>query len=202
MVTFAQTDTIPVIQVSGVVMSNDSTRQFIPNVMVTVRGREGTTLSGLDGFFSVAARPNDTIVFRHFSFVKQKLWVPDTLTGEGYLSVVLMNWATHELAEVTLYPWPRPENLTRELLAMSLPTTELDIAQRNLAIQALKDRAAEMGYDAAEIGDYVIKTQNYGLYNQGRYYGENGGAALLGRLTNPFAWGEFFQALKRGDFDD
>lgn len=191
-----------VIQVSGVVMTSDSTKQFIPNVAVYVKGREGMYLSGSDGFFSIAAKPNDTIMFRHFSFETQKMWVPDTVSGENYLAVVSMPWSTYELNEVTLYPWPRPENLHRELLAMNVPMTEMDIAQRNLAIQALKDRAAAMGYDATEIGDYVIKSQNYALYNQGRYYGANGGAALLGRLSDPFAWSRFFQALKRGDFDN
>lgn len=191
-----------VIQVSGVVMTSDSVSQFVPNAAVYLQGRDGQVYSGSDGFFSIAALPGDTIIFRHFSFSRQKLWVPDTLTGESYLAVVYLKWKSVELQEVVLYPWPTPENLTRELLAMRLPTTERDLAERNLAIQALKERAAEMGYDAAEIGDYVIKSQNYSLYNEGRYYGANGGAALLGRLSDPFAWNEFFKALKRGDFSN
>lgn len=202
-----ETDTLKnaenVIQVSGAIVSNDSIPQFVPNAAVYVKGRTGKLVaSGTDGFFSIAALPNDTIVFRHFSFEIQKLWVPDTLTGSSYLAIVALNWMSYELSEVILYPWPTPENLNRELLAMRIPTTELDIAQRNLAIQQLKERAAEMGYDAKEIGDYVIKSQNYSLYNEGRYYGAGGGAALLGRLSDPFAWGEFFRALKRGDFDN
>lgn len=199
---WSQESDLQVIQVSGVVMTSDSTKQFVPNVVVTVKGRDSQVLSGLDGFFSIAALPNDTIVFRHFSFRPEKLWIPDTVSGKDYLAIVSMNWQTYMLDEVVLYPWPSRENFAREFLALNPPTTELDIAQRNLAIQALKDRAREMGYDAAEIGDYVVKSQNQALYNQGRYYGANGGAALLGRLTNPFAWNEFFQAIKRGDFSD
>ncbi|KAB2814152.1 peptidase associated/transthyretin-like domain-containing protein [Phaeocystidibacter luteus] len=192
-----------VIQVSGAIMTNDSLSQFVPNAVVYVKGRKATLAeSGEDGFFSIAALPNDTIVFSHFSFESQKLWVPDTLEGKSYLSIVTLKWKAYEIAEIILYPWPRPENLQRELLAMNLPTTEMDIAQRNLAIQQLKERAEEMGYDAREIGNYVIKSQNYNLYNQGRYYGANGGAALLGRLTDPFAWNEFFKAIQRGDFSD
>ncbi len=192
-----------VVQVSGAITTNDSSRQFVPNVNVYVLGRnQGYVLSGTDGFFSIAALPGDTIVFRHLSFETEKLWVPDTLSGSKYLALVTLTWESYLLQEVILYPWPSRENLNRELLAMNLPTTELDIAQRNLAIQQLKERAEEMGYDAREIGSYVIKSQNYNLYNQGRYYGANGGAALLGRLSDPFAWSEFFRALKRGDFSD
>ena len=32
------------------------------------------------------------------------------------------------------------------------------------------------------------------------YYGQDGGAAIMGAITNPFAWAQFFDALKRGDF--
>jgi hypothetical protein len=54
-----------------------------------------------------------------------------------------------------------------------------------------------MGYDAAEMQDYLITMQNQQLYNQGRYYGGSGASAILGALSNPFAWTELFQSLKR-----
>lgn len=196
-----ESDTI--IQVSGAIVTNDSLRQFIPNVSVYVKGHNQFGVeSGTDGFFSIAAEPNDTIVFNHLGFDIEKLWVPDTLTGDEYLAIVTMTWKPIQIGVIDIYPWPSPEDLIPSLMAMRIPTTELDIAQRNLAIQTLKERAEEMGYDAQEIGDYVIRSQNYNLYNEGRFYGDNGGAALLGRLSDPFAWSEFFKALKRGDFSN
>jgi hypothetical protein len=189
-----------VVEISGVVVSNDSLKQLIPNCYVVISKRKQVTTTNNEGFFSIVAVPGDTLTFSHIGFISQKLWVPDTLQEDGYLTMVVLNWDRTMLDPVVVYPWPRPENFKEEFLAMKIPTTEYDIAQRNLAIQELKERAAAMGYDAAEMQDYVIGLQNQALYNQGRYYGENGGAAILGAITNPFAWAEFFEALKRGDF--
>jgi len=49
---------------------------------------------------------------------------------------------------------------------------------------------------------YIVKSQAQNIHDANRYYGEgaNAGTAILGRLTNPFAWSQFFNALKRGDF--
>lgn len=204
----AESDTVVteekhVIQVSGAIVTNDSLRQVIPNVSVYLEGRMNSTIeSGRDGFFSIAAEANDTIVFNHFGFELEKLWVPDTLEGDEYLSIVTLTWRRYQLEVVDIYPWPNKKDLIPALMAMRLPTREIDIANRNLAIQELKERAEEMGYDAAEISDYVMRSQNYNLYNEGRYYGANGGAAILGRLTDPFAWSQFFKALERGDFSN
>ncbi len=188
------------IQVSGVILAQDSSRQTIPNTKIQVQGRPLILESGADGFFSIAAAPGDSIVFRRFGFVPEKLWVPDSLLGDSYLAVVEMSWNTLELEEVTLYPWPRPEDLNRELLAMEIKTTERDIALRNLAIQSLKEQARAMGMDAGEMQRYIMTAQAQSVHNANRYYGTNGGTAILGRLSDPFAWSQFFNALKRGDF--
>ena len=108
-----------------------------------------------------------------------------------------MRWNRIELDEVVLYPWPRPEDLNRELLRMEIETTQRDIALRNLAIQALKEKAAAMGMSSNEMQRYIIQAQEQQLYNSGRYYGSNGATAILGRLSDPFAWAQFFESLKK-----
>lgn len=186
-----------VIQVSGVIMTQDSARQHIPNVRITRQHAAGEFKSGDDGFFSVAAIPGDSLKFHRHGFQPKTFWIPDTLSGESYLSVVLMEWLVYELQEVTLYPWPSPETLNRELLAMQIETTERDIALRNLALSALKDRAAAMGVDPAEIQQQAIRAQEQNIYDHGRYGGySDAGTAILGRLSDPFAWARFFEALK------
>ena len=90
---------------------------------------------------------------------------------------------------------------TQAFLKAPITTTEDDIAMRNLAVEELKQRAAGMGYSPEEIQDFVIKAKNADIYNYGRYNGyANGQSAILGSLTNPFAWAQFFDALKKGDF--
>lgn len=189
-----------VVQFSGVVLSREASPQNIPNAYIQSLKNRQATLSAADGFFSLAALPGDSLRITRIGFEPETLYLSDTLRGKSYLVTVFMNWDTISLNEVTLYPWPSPEDLNRELLAMKVETTERDIALRNLAIQALKEKAAAMGADAGEITDYVMKSQAAYIANANRYYGENGASAILGRLTDPLAWVQLFEAFKRGDF--
>jgi hypothetical protein len=145
--------------------------------------------------------PGDTLFFQHIGFKLQKFWVADTLEGDEFLSRVVLEWDTELLDPVIVYPWPSKENFKEEFLAMEVQTNEMDIAQRNLALDELRQRAAAMGYDASEMQDYLITMQNQQLYNEGRVYGNGmnatGASAILGALSNPFAWQQLFQSLKR-----
>ena len=194
--TYAQKD--KVIQLSGVVTSNDTVKQFIPFAHILIKGRNQITATNEEGFFAIPALPNDTVVFSHLGFHPEKLWIPDTLEGNKYLVLVTLNWDTTMLEPVVLYPWPKD---VAGIVDMKINMTEFDIAQRNLAIQALKEQAAAMGYSSDEMQDYMARVQNQNIYNQGRYYGADGGAAIVGALTNPFAWAEFIKAWKDGDLN-
>ena len=185
------------IQLHGVVVSNDSLVQLLPNVQILVKSRGQMNVSDRDGFFSLVVMPGDTVLFQHIGFRLTRFWVPDTLEGDNFLARIILEWDTEVLDPVIVYPWPSKENFKEEFLAMEIQTTELDIAQRNLALDELRARAKAMGYDAAEMQDYLITMQNQQLYNQGRYYGGSGASAILGALSNPFAWTELFQSLKR-----
>lgn len=197
----ASKDSIKPVQISGIVITNDSVPQFIPYAHVVVRRKNRGTISNAQGFFSMAALPGDTLRISTIGFKAEKLIIPDTLMQKEYLARVRMERDTTLLEEVTLYPWPTPDRFKEAFLATKVTTTEEDIAMRNLAIQELKARAAAMGYSAEEMQDFMIKSQQQSIYDFGRYGGySNGGTAILGSLTNPFAWAEFFQAVKRGDF--
>jgi hypothetical protein len=197
---FSQEKKEPV-QISGIVITADSIPQFIPYVHAVVKGRRQGTTSNAEGFFSFAALPGDTIRFTSLGFKAENLILPDTMRHREYLAKVVMKRDTTLLEEVTLYPWPTPERFKEEFLATRIPTTEEDIAMRNLAVQELKARAYEMGYSPEEMQDFMIQMQNQNIYDFGRYSGfSDGGTALLGSLTNPFAWARFFEALKNDEF--
>ena len=187
------------VQLHGVIVSNDSLIQLLPNVQILVKSRGQMTVSDRDGFFSLVAMPGDTVLFQHIGFRLNRFWVADTLEGEHFLARIVLEWDTEVLDPVIVYPWPSKENFKEEFLAMKIETTEMDIAQRNLALDELRARAAAMGYDATEMQDYLITMQNQQLYNEGRYYGGNGASAILGALSNPFAWTELFHKQKEFD---
>lgn len=196
----AQNDTLKIIELSGVIVTDDVNKQFIPHAHILIKGRNQVTAANEEGFFVIPVLPNDTIVFSHLGFEEETLWVPDTLKDNAYLSYVMLKQDTNILETIVLYPWPAKENFKEEFLAMRVNLTENDIARRNLAMQELKAQAAAMGFDSEEVQNYMIQVQNQNIYNQGRYYGADGGSAVVGALTNPFAWAELFNAIKRGDF--
>lgn len=197
---FLQTKGQSVVQISGVVFTQEVEPQRVPNALISVVGKKRNTMSASDGFFSLALQPGDTLRITRLGFKPERLWISDTLRGTSYLVQVALKWDTTHLDEVTLYPWPRPENLQRELLAMDVKTTEQDLALRNLALQQLKEQAAAMGADSDEIAGVIMKAQAAQAADYGRYYGANGASAVLGRLSNPFAWAQLFESIKRGDF--
>jgi len=196
---WAQKDARP-LQLSGVVITTDSVPQSIPYTAIFIKKRRQGTTAGPEGFFSIPALPGDSIRFSSIGFIPETLWVPADLKEESYLVRVKLEPDTTLLREVVLYPWPSPDRLKDYLLSLQVTTTEDDLARRNLALEELKSRAAAMGYDAAEIQDFVIRSHEQSLYNASRYYGSDGGAAILGALSNPFAWSQFFDALKSGAF--
>ena len=187
------------IQLHGIVVSNDSLKQLLPNVQILVKSRGQVSISDIDGFFSTVAMPGDTVFFQHIGFKLQKFWVADTLDGDEFLARIVLEWDTEVLDPVIVYPWPSKENFKEEFLAMEVQTTEMDIAARNLALDELRDRAAAMGYDAAEMQDYLISLQNQQLYNEARVFvnwmNAPGSSAILCSLSNPFACKQLFLSL-------
>ena len=186
------------VQISGLVLSGDSNPRPIPFAHVYIANGNSGTMTDKDGFFSLAAKVGDSLRFSCIGFRLEELFVPDTLSQKGYLARIMMERDTTLLEEVTLYPWPRPEHFKEAFMATNIPTTKNDIAMRNLAIQALQDRAAAMNLDPEEAKDLAIMMQNQSIYDYGRYQPfANGGTAILGALTNPFAWQELFQSFKK-----
>lgn len=186
------------LQLSGLIVTEDSVPQYVPYAHVLIRNRSRGTMSSSDGFFSLATMPGDTIEIQAIGFKKEKLPIPADIENDSYLARVVLRRDTTMLKEVTLYPWPTPERFEEAFLEARVPATQNDIAMRNLAIQELKERAAEMGYSAAEMQDYALRQQEYQIYNYGRYQGfANGGTAILGAFTDPFAWARFFESLKK-----
>ena len=139
-------DSIKPVQISGIIVTNDSIPQFVPYAHVVVKRKNRGTISNAQGFFSMAALPGDSLRISTIGFRTEFLVIPDTLSQKEYLARVRLLRDTSLLEEVTLYPWPTPDQFKNSFLATRVPTTEEDIAMRNLAVQELKARAAEMGW--------------------------------------------------------
>jgi hypothetical protein len=196
---FSQSRPNQPIQLNGVVMSDDSIPQLIPNVNIFIPGRQQGTISADDGFFSIAIMPGDTVQFSAIGFKREKFYIPDSLKRDkkGYLVEIRLQRDTTYLSQVIIYPWPSPDRLKSEFMSIRVPVTDIDIAYRNLAIAALRDRAMAMGYDPIELSKVMMRQQSTYYYDRTRYGGMSGGSAMLMSLSNPFAWHQLFESLKK-----
>lgn len=189
--TFAQPADADLIQFSGVVITGDSLNPVpFTNVIIEQSGRG--TMTDYYGYFSFVAQKGDSVLFSAVGFKRNRFVIPDSLTENKYSLIQIMNSDTVQLQETVVYPWPTREQFKEAFLAMKVPETDYDRAQRNL-YQA--DMMARMDATMPSGGE----TYKYSMqeYQQQIYYA---GQAPPMNIFNPIAWGQFIQAWKRGDF--
>lgn len=188
----------PVIQLSGIILDSNSGKG-IPYAHLVIKSRLQGSISDFEGFFSLPVVKGDTIELSSVGYHTKTYIVPDVINNKYYSVYQDLEPDTLRVDEVILYPWPSKENFREEFLAIDPPITNIERAQRNLEINALLQAAMLMGDDSYAMQDYAIASQNNAIYNASMYYGDNGRDAVLWRLSSPYAWIAFFDALQNGD---
>ncbi len=181
------------IQFSGILLSADSIFP-IPFASVSVIRRPYGTYSNLEGYFSFVARKGDTVVFSHVEFEKSYFVIPDTLSDYKYSIVKLMTQDTVYFPGVVIMPMPNRATFDYLFVTKEIPNDDVQRAKNNLEREEMKDQAYSLtGADASEA--YKQIARNYAAKS---YY--SGGQIPPMNILNPFAWAQFFEAWKRGDF--
>jgi len=188
---FAQPSDDDLIQFSGVVITNDSLNPVpFANVIISNTGRG--TVTDIYGYFSFVAQKGDSVIFSAIGFQKAKYSIPEDLEYNRYSLMQVLTRDTIMLQEQTIYPWPTREQFRQAFLAMKVPETDVDRAQRNLDATEMVMRMDNMMPSGSE-----TFTQSMQQYQSMIYYA---GQAAPIQLMNPVAWSQFVQAWKRGDF--
>ena len=184
-------DTIPYIQFSGVVVTGDSLIP-VPYAHILVVGSNRGSVVDYYGFFSFVARPGETLRFSSVGFKDSYFKIPDTLTGQRYNWIQMMQNDTILLKETVIYPWPTVEELKTAIVELEIPEGDYERAIKNLELEELKERAMSTPMSGA--ANYQNQIQNIvdRSYWNGQYRPNN--------LLNPFAWAKFVEAWKNGDF--
>src|SRR5688500_5633438 len=182
-----------VVQFSGKVVTEENNQIVgVPYAVVSVLGSQRGTFTDYDGFFSIVARTDETLVFQVLGFRDAYYHVPDTLTSDRYTIFQIMTKDTILLPEAVIYPWPDPDHFNQEFLAMDVHTDLEDLAAENLSDKAMVQLREYLPSDGPEHQQLYLKQQ------ANRYYYE--GQIRTPQILNAFAWKEFIQAWKRGDF--
>ncbi|HZV71157.1 MAG TPA: carboxypeptidase-like regulatory domain-containing protein [Saprospiraceae bacterium] len=186
-------DSVHVVQISGKVITDQNNNPVgIPYAVVAVVGSRRGTFSDFNGFFSIVVRNGETLVFSVLGFKDAYYHVPDTLTRDRYTLFQILTTDTILLPEAVIYPWPDPDYFNQQFLAMDVHEDLEDIAAENLSEKAMTQLRENLPSDGPENTSYYLRQQSKNLYYVGQI--------RTPQILNAFAWKEFIQAWKRGDF--
>ena len=181
------------VQLSGLVLDGSQDELgSVPYANIYVQGEGRGTYTDFSGFFSIVVRQGDTIRFSAIGFESASLIVPDSLTDQRYSIVQMMSQDTINLATAVIFPWPSREHFKLEFLAMDVSSDLALSAQANLAERRLREARKDVLPDGNESADFYLREQARRSYYVGQMPPMN--------IFNPIAWGQFFNAWKKGDF--
>ena len=180
-----------VVQLYGVVMTADSL-QGIPAVSIMVKGQNRGTITNDQGVFSIVVLKGDKVEFTSIGYKPKLVEIPADLAGNQYSIIQLMVTDTVYLPATIIKPRPTKEQFDRDFLNANVPADQLEIARENTEESKRRILARTLPADGKEAANYVLRNQANRYYYQGQAPPQN--------IFNPFAWAEFIQAWKRGDF--
>ena len=179
------------IQFSGLVVTTDSLRG-LPLVSIKIKGTNKGTYSDQTGFFSFVAKKGDVVSFSFLGLKTVEYKIPVTLEQDKYSIIQPMSSDTILLPETYVRGWPSQEEFNYYFVNANVPDGGYDAARGNLRKKNLSNISAGMTYDSKEVSKQTVQDQ------YARYYYNNQLAPQ--RIFDPFAWGQFFNAWKRGDY--
>jgi len=186
-------DTTGVVQLSGLLLTEENgVLEPLPYVNIFVRGTQRGTFSSFDGFFSIVARVGETVIFSSIGYKEVEYMIPDTLPGNRYSIIQVLDRDTVWLPETVIYPWPSREHFKLEFLAMETQTPLEARLAENLSDRAIAQLILYLPSDGNENTDLFLKQQAQSYYYEGQFKPIN--------VLNAFAWADFVRAIKRGDY--
>ena len=187
---YSQQDDKNVIQLSGVIR-NDSLKT-LPFVTIVVENSSRGTVSDFWGYYSIPVYPNDTIRFTSIGYSDYRYVLPADLAGTNYSKEIVLLTDTVFLKETVVFPWHTYDQFLKAVVELDLPEDDMARARKNIETIQRQLISSEYQADASLNYKYIMNQK----YNQAYTAGQYPTVSLL----NPFAWAQFFEALKSGLF--
>lgn len=180
-----------VVQLYGVVMTADSLRG-LPAVSVVVKGTGRGTITNNQGVFSIVVLKGDKVEFSSIGFKPKTAEIPRNIEGNQYNLIQLMVTDTVYLPATIIRARPSKEQFERDFVNTAVPDDDIEIARQNNDAAKRRILARSLPSDGKEASNFSLKQNAQRYYYSGQSPPQN--------IFNPFAWGEFVKAWKRGDF--
>ena len=145
------------------------------------------------GVFSIVVLKGDQIEFTSIGYKPKLVEIPRDLEGNQYSVIQLMVTDTVYLPATIIRPRPTREQFERDFVNTDIPDDDIEIARQNTdeSKRRVLARSAAAGWQRSSQLQFAQQCSN-GIITAGQAPPQN--------IFNPFAWAEFIQAWKRGDF--
>jgi hypothetical protein len=177
-------------QMSGIVTDEFNTPLPYSHIIIVSAGKG--SIADNRGRFSFIVYPNDTLVISSIGYKREQLIVPDDLDGVHYTVDIRLERDTFDIKEVTVFPWATYEAFSEAFIALNLPEDDYDRAIANIALIQTWMELEGLPADPAASFRYAMAQH----HNRSMYAGQP-----PNNLLNPFAWGQFIQAVREGRFN-
>jgi len=190
---YAQSDTtrkINAVQVSGLITDLDS-NSAIPFVTVRIKNARMGTIGDYDGFFTVVAKPGDTLLFSSVGYKSGLFFVPQNPEEDRIYMQKQLKKDTILLSTKTILPFSK-DGFEKAFMDLKLNDEDYERAMKNLNEQELAVIYENTPISGGVAFKNVMADRNYQMYYAGGVPPAN--------ILNPIAWYKFFDALKKGKF--
>jgi hypothetical protein len=177
------------IQISGII--RDESREPLPYAHIIVVNAGKGSIADKRGRYSFIVYPNDTLIFSSLGHERKQVVVPEDLDVIHYSMDVQLDRVPFEIEEVTVFPWATYEQFSEAFIALDLPEDDYDRAIANIALIQTWMEMEGLAPDPAASFRYAMHQHHY----RSMYAGQP-----PNNLLNPFAWGQFIQAIREGRF--
>ncbi len=183
-----------VIQFSGMVVTEAENGEVLalPYTNISIAGTSRGTVSNDEGFFSIAARKGEKVLFSRVGFKDATFVIPDTLTKTLYSYIQIMSEDSILLPEAVIFPWPDKDYFKYEFLAIDISDELREKAEENVAKEILEEIRYSIPVDGREATSLVLRESASDFRYVGQTKPQN--------IFNPLAWKKFIEAWRRGDF--
>lgn len=160
----------------------------IPFTSVYLKNRESGTFADNLGYFSLMAKPGDTIVFSNVGYKNIEIVLPMEMNFETYHFIQYLLPETLFLEDITIMSFPSKEQFRQAFLDTQVPREQIDRSFDNIAEMKgiMKKQAIEEQY-------YLEKLQQTQVYMLT-------GEIPANNYLNPMRWSNFIRDWKAGKF--
>jgi hypothetical protein len=180
------------VQVSGVVVSRDTAHVPIPFATVYNKNLKLGTYSNVEGFYTIIARPGDTILVTCIGYLDFYMVVPQLISNNSWVQIVQLTSKAYLLSETRVYPWGTRDQFRKAFVEMKLPEDDLVRYNKNLSPAQMKQLAALLSNDGKSASMATLQKFANSYYYKGQIQTSN--------IFNPIAWAQFFNDISTGKY--